>query len=63
MHAFRPPTLPKSALQNYNTASTVEASRLAALLVGRMLPGCSLLASGDPGASAPDAAPSFCNAL
>jgi hypothetical protein len=47
----------KSALQNYDTASTTEASRLAALLVGCGLPACSLLAPGDPSASAPDAAP------
>jgi len=39
---------------NYGNVSAADASRLAALLVGQMLPAFSLLAPCDPGASAPE---------
>ena len=43
-----------TAGHNYGNVSTGEASRLAALLVGQMLPAFFLRAPGDPGASPPD---------
>src|SRR5262245_52615651 len=43
-----------TAFHNYGDVSAADASRLAALLVGRILPVCSLLAPCDPGASAPE---------
>src|SRR6187455_2336265 len=44
---------PKGLPGNNCTILTADASRLAALLVGHMLPACSLLAPCDPGASTP----------
>ena len=46
--------LASTAFHNYGDVSAAEASRLAALLVGHMLPAFSLLAPCDPGASAPE---------
>src|SRR5262249_53404829 len=43
-----------TAFHNYGDVSAADASRLATLLVGRILPVCSLLAPCDPGASAPE---------
>ena len=43
-----------TAFHNYSNVSSTEASRLAALLVGQMLPAFSLLAPCDPGASTPE---------
>ena len=43
-----------TAGHNYGNVSTGEASRLAALFVGQMLPAFFLLAPGDPGASPPE---------
>ena len=43
-----------TAFHNYGNVSTAEASRLAALFVGRILPVFSLIAPCDPGASAPE---------
>ena len=45
---------PSTADHNYGNVSTGDASRLAALLVGQMLPAFFLLAPGDPGASPPE---------
>ena len=43
-----------TAFHNYANVSAADASRLAALLVGQMLPAFSLLAPCDPGASPPE---------
>src|SRR4026209_690276 len=50
---------PKGLPGNNCTILTADASRLAALLVGHMLPACSLLAPCDPGASTPRTAHLF----
>ena len=43
-----------TAFHNYGNVSTAQASRLAALLVGQILPVFSLFAPCDPGATAPE---------
>ena len=43
-----------TAFHNHGNVSTAEASHLAALLLGQILPVFSLIAPCDPGASAPE---------